>query len=45
LFWNNEKMVINDGNTREVSQKLYDTLTGIQNGTVEDPFGWAVEVE
>lgn len=45
LFWNNEKMVINDGNTGEVSQKLYDTLTGIQNGTVEDPFGWAVEVE
>ncbi|NGY86501.1 branched-chain amino acid aminotransferase [Bacillus megaterium] len=45
LFWNNEKMVINGGNTGEVSQKLYDTLTGIQNGTVEDPFGWAVEVE
>lgn len=45
LFWNNEKMVINGGNTGEVSQKLYDTLTGIQNGTVKDPFGWAVEVE
>ena len=24
----------------EVSQKLYDTLTGIQWGTIADPFGW-----
>jgi len=44
LFWNDEKMVINGGKTGEISQKLYDTLTGIQTGTLEDPFGWAVEV-
>ncbi|TYR80546.1 branched-chain amino acid aminotransferase [Priestia megaterium] len=44
LFWNNEAMIINHGQTGEVSKKLYDTLTGIQNGTVEDPFGWSVEV-
>ncbi|HSO58796.1 MAG TPA: branched-chain amino acid aminotransferase [Paenisporosarcina sp.] len=44
LFWNNEKMMINNGQTGEVSQKLYDTLTGIQTGALEDPFGWVVEV-
>ena len=28
----------------ELSKKLYETLTGIQTGKVEDPFGWVVEV-
>ena len=27
-----------------VSRKLYDTLRGIQNGTVEDIHGWCLEV-
>ena len=27
------------------SQKLYDLITSIQYGEVEDPFGWIVEVE
>ncbi|WP_019413206.1 branched-chain amino acid aminotransferase [Paenisporosarcina sp. TG20] len=44
LFWNNEKMLLNGGQTGEISQKLYDTLTGIQTGTLEDPFGWSIEV-
>ncbi|MGB5945706.1 branched-chain amino acid aminotransferase [Paenisporosarcina sp.] len=44
LFWKNEKMTINNGQTGQVSQKLYDTLTGIQTGTIEDPFGWVQEV-
>ena len=26
------------------SQKLYDTVTGIQTGKVEDTLGWTVEV-
>ena len=29
----------------EVTQKLYDTLTGIQWGKIEDPFGWRIEVK
>ncbi|MBI4773057.1 MAG: branched-chain amino acid aminotransferase [Deltaproteobacteria bacterium] len=28
------------GTTGELSKKLYDTLTGIQYGELEDPFGW-----
>lgn len=45
FFWNNEKLIINKGETGELSKKLYDTLTGIQNGTLPDPFGWRVVVE
>ena len=44
LFWNDEKMTINNGQTGPVSQKLYDTLTGIQTGSLKDPFGWVIEV-
>ena len=28
----------------EVPQMLYDTLTGIQWGKIDDPYGWTVEV-
>ena len=38
-------MTINNGEIGEVSQKLYDTLTGIQWGRIEDKFGWTVEVK
>ncbi|WP_257985845.1 branched-chain amino acid aminotransferase [Bacillus sp. M6-12] len=44
LFWQGEKLLINNGETGELSKKLYDTLTGIQTGKVEDPFGWTVKV-
>lgn len=45
LHWRGEKLMINDGKTGELSGKLYDTLTGIQNGSVSDPFGWMVELK
>ncbi|MBO1004907.1 branched-chain amino acid aminotransferase [Pseudogracilibacillus auburnensis] len=44
LTWEEKDLIINDGKTGEISKKLYDTLTGIQYGKVEDPFGWAVKV-
>ena len=44
LFYNEESMVINNGETGDISKKLYDTLTGIQTGAVEDIFGWVVNV-
>jgi len=44
LNWKNDKLAINGGRTGELSQKLYDTLTGIQKGTLPDPFGWMVEI-
>ncbi|WNS77487.1 branched-chain amino acid aminotransferase [Bacillus sp. DTU_2020_1000418_1_SI_GHA_SEK_038] len=42
--WKNEKLIVNNGETGPLAKKLYETLTGIQNGTLEDPFGWSVEV-
>ncbi|MEH7393378.1 branched chain amino acid aminotransferase, partial [Bacillus sp. JJ1474] len=42
--WKNEILIVNNGETGPIAKKLYDTLTGIQNGTHEDPFGWTVEV-
>jgi branched-chain amino acid aminotransferase len=45
LLWNDEKIMVSDGHTGELSKKLYDTLTAIQVGKVPDPFGWVVEVE
>lgn len=45
LKWGDEKLVINDFKTGELSKKIYDTITGIQLGTVEDPFGWTIELQ
>lgn len=39
------KMNINNGEIGKISHRLYDTLTGIQWGRVEDTFGWTVDVE
>lgn len=36
---------IADGSVGQLSQKLYDTLTGIQYGRLEDPFGWRVRLD
>ncbi|QFF98133.1 branched-chain amino acid aminotransferase [Psychrobacillus glaciei] len=44
LRWKGELFYVNNGETGELSKKLYDTLTGIQKGTVQDPFGWVVEL-
>ncbi len=35
-----EVMVINDDKIGEVSQRIYDTVTGIQLGKLPDKFGW-----
>lgn len=45
LSWQGEKIIINEAKTGELSKKIYDSLTGIQTGSVEDPFGWRVKVE
>ncbi len=45
LNWDGKIITINDGKIGELSQRLYDTITGIQNGTVKDEFNWLTEVE
>ena len=38
-------MIINEGKIGPISQRLYNNLTGIQWGTVEDTMGWTVLVD
>lgn len=44
LRYGDEVMQIQDGGIGEISQKLYDTVTGIQLGKIDGPEGWVVEV-
>lgn len=39
-----DRLVINGGHIGPVAQRLYDELTGIQNGRQADPYGWVVPV-
>jgi branched-chain amino acid aminotransferase len=45
LNWEGQKLILNEGRTGSLAARLYDAMTGIQRGTVEDPFGWVVEVD
>ena len=44
MGWEDKIVTINNGQIGELSQKLYDTLYGIQSGEVEDFMGWTVAV-
>lgn len=44
LAYKDKVITINHGEIGEVTQMLYDTLTGIQWGKIEDSFGWIVPV-
>ena len=37
--------VLGDNKIGPLSQKLYDTVTGIQLGSLEDKYGWRVQVD
>lgn len=45
LKWDDKIMEINDNKIGKVSQMLYDTMTGIQWGTIPDTFGWTYEIK
>jgi branched-chain amino acid aminotransferase len=45
LRYKDDVMEIGGGQIGPVSQKIYDTVTGIQLGKLDDPFGWRVTVE
>ena len=44
LCYKDVKYPINNGEIGETTQMLYDTLTGIQWGNLEDTFGWTKEI-
>lgn len=41
LSYKGEKFTVSGGKIGPVTQDLYDTLTGIQWGKIEDPYGWS----
>lgn len=45
MRWEARNAVVNGGKIGEISQKLYDTLTGIQWGKVPDSFGWVTGID
>ena len=45
LWYKNNGYTVSDGNIGELTQHLFDELTGIQSGERNDPYGWVVEVE
>ena len=44
LGYKGERYVVNGGKTGTLTQKLYDTIVGIQYGTAPDPHGWATQL-
>jgi len=45
LWYKDTPYEVSNGQTGEVTQRLFDDLIGIQSGEREDPHGWVVEVE
>ena len=44
LCYKDRKYTVNNGEIGEVTQMLYDTLTGIQWGNIEDSYGWTYKI-
>ena len=45
MGWEDQHVVVNGGKIGPLAQRLYDTLTGIQWGTMPDELGWTVKVD
>ena len=45
LCYKDECLQLTGGNVGDITQRLYDTLTGIQTGKLNDEFGWVSFVE
>ncbi len=42
--WNGNSITVNNGKIGPVAAKVYDTITGIQSGDLEDSYGWTQKV-
>lgn len=45
LRYKNEVMTIGNGETGKISRKIYDSITGIQLGSLDDTFGWTTIIK
>ncbi len=44
LNWSGNKITVNDGKIGELSAKIYDAITGIQSGKLEDKMNWTTKI-
>ncbi|HVJ48015.1 branched-chain amino acid aminotransferase [Desulfitobacterium sp.] len=44
LSWKGQKIAINNNQTGEFSQKLFDYITSVQSGKIDDQLGWMEDV-
>lgn len=44
LAFDGKEYIVNDNKIGKITQSLYDTLTGIQWGKIEDTHGWIVKI-
>ena len=44
LDYEDQSAFINNGEIGPLTQKLYDTMTGIQYGKLPDEFGWIFKI-
>lgn len=45
LRWGDKVMEVNNNQIGEVTQRIFDTITGIQTGTMDDELNWVVCVD
>src|SRR5699024_6099907 len=45
LTWKGKDMIVNNYEIGDLTQKIYNTLTGIQYGTEEDIFNWTITLD
>lgn len=45
LAFKNKNMIINNGQPGELALKLYDTITSIQHGHIEDKYNWLMQIK
>ena len=43
LRYKDEVLTVNDNQIGPLTQKLYNTITGIQTGKIADPYGWRIK--
>lgn len=44
LNWDGNKITVNGGKIGELSAKIYDAITGIQSGKLEDKMNWTTKI-
>ncbi len=45
IYYKGVEYIINEEKTGPLARRLFDYLTGLQYGEIEDPFGWTITLE